>query len=253
MVGDAHMNTGKIIYALAMGWPVIIYGGITYLFAKRKDYFLLNGYENRPAEEKEYLKQSGYLEANGKLLVYTFWLLFITFIIGFFPVPFGFEIGMGAFLIILLGGLFWVQRYEVPHKRKRMRWIAGSIAVATIGFVGWISFDGLVDNTFIVTEDTFEVTGSYGFEWRIDEITDVQLLDALPEVRMKTNGTSLGGVSKGKFRIEEPYGTGRLLIQNGNKTNDVLYIETTEDFVMISRNTDEETRELYEEVLEAVQ
>ncbi len=243
------MSTGKIIYTLAMGWTVVIYGGITYLFAKRKDYFLLNGYENRPKEEKEYLQQSGYLEANGKLFIYTFWLLLLTFITGFFPVSIGFEIGISLFLITLLGGLVWVQRYEVPHKRKKMRLITGSIAVGTIVLVGWIAFDGLIDNTFIVTEDTFEVKGSYGFEWEIDEITDVQVLNELPDVRMRTNGTSLGGVSKGKFRLKDPYGSGRLLIQNGTKTNDVLYVETNDDFVMISRHTDEETRALYEELL----
>lgn len=247
------MNTGTLMYALIMGWVLIIYGGLAYLFAKKENYFLLNGYEKRPDEEKEYLKESGYLQATAKLLVYSFWVLLASFIIGFFPVPYGFEIGMGVFIVTLLGGLIWVQRYEVPRKRNRMRWLIGGISVATIGFIGWLVIDGFTDNTFIVTEETFEVTGSYGFEWETADIVDVQLLDELPEVRMRINGTSIGGIAKGKYRIEDPFGTGRLLIQNGDETNVVLYIETADDFVMISRETDEETKVLYEEVRKAIQ
>lgn len=246
------MDAGKWIYILVMGWATIIYGGLTYIIVKKKDLVLLNGYGKRSAEEKKYLHEHGYIRAVNRLLTYTFWLFFATFIVGLFPIPFGFEVGITLFTVVLLAGLVWIQRYEVPHKRKRMYWISGSLAIGTIVFVGWIAMDSFTDNSFHITEDTLEVTGPYGFEWELSAIEEIDLLDGLPEVRLKTNGTSIGGLAKGKFRLEEPYGTGRLLIQNAGKTNDVIYLQTTDDFVMISRKTDEDTMDLYERLKKAI-
>ncbi|HLR14759.1 MAG TPA: DUF3784 domain-containing protein [Bacillota bacterium] len=237
---------GTWILMIVMGITLLVYGTITYFFTVKKNYFLLNGYENRSAEEKEYIQKSGYLEATGKLLMVTFWMLCMSFILGLLPIPLGFEIGMGVFLLTLLGGLFWVQRYEVPKKRTMMRWIIGSIAGPTIIFVLWVAADGFSDNTFEVTKDSLEVTGSYGDTWELSSMQDVKLLDELPEVRLKTNGTNIGGILKGKFRLVDPYGSGYLFIQNKYETSKVLFIQIDDTFLMISRNTDEETLQLYE-------
>lgn len=247
------MDTSTWIFLIVMGFVILVYGLITYFFAVKKNYFLLNGYESRPEEEKEYLQQSGYLKANGRLLIISFWVLCVPFILGLIDIPFGFEIGMALFVIILLGGLFWVQRYEVPKKRKRMRWITGLLTVSIIGFIVWIALEGFNDNSFVVTEESFEVIGSYEVTWDTDTIQDVELLDELPDIRIKTNGTNLGGLLKGKFRLEEPYGSGRLYIEDTYKTTKVLYVQTIDDFMMISRNTDAETIELYEELQDALE
>src|SRR5690625_7779885 len=83
------MDKGKLIYILTMGWTLIIYGGLTYLVAKKKDYMLLSGFHRRPEEEQEYLHKSGYLDAMGKLLTITFWIFVAVFILGLLPIPFG--------------------------------------------------------------------------------------------------------------------------------------------------------------------
>lgn len=239
------MKISTLILMLVMGITVTAYGAITYLFAVKKKYSLLHGYGNRTAEEKEYLQKSGYLEATGKLLMITFWMLCTTFILGLLDVPLGFEFGMGAFILTLFIGLFWVQRYEVPRKRMMMKWVTGGLAGATIMFVVWIAIYGFSDNTFIVTEETLEITGSYGDTWELSSIQDVELLNELPDVRLKTNGTNIGGILKGKFRLVDPYGSGYLFIQDKYETTKVLYIEMSDTYLMISRNTDDETVELY--------
>src|SRR5699024_12884575 len=105
-------------------------------------------------------------------------------------------------LIALLGGMLLVQRYEVPHKRKKKTWITASISGATLLFIiGTIGY-GYLDNDVQINHDTFEITGSYGVECKIDTIESVELLDALPEVEMKTNGFSSGNLLNGKLRME---------------------------------------------------
>lgn len=246
------MDKGKLIYIFTMGWTLIIYGGLTYLIAKKKDYMLLSGFHRRPEEEQEYLHESGYLDAMGKLLTITFWIFVAVFILGLLPIPFGFELGIGLFLIILLGGLIWVQRYEMPHKRKKMTWITAGISGATLALIiGTIGY-GYLNNDVQVNHDTFEITGSYGVEWKIDHIESVELLDALPEVEMKTNGFAAGNLLKGKFRLEEPYGIGRLFIDKKANTP-VLYVATKDDYVMVNRAKDNDIKSIYKQLFRVVE
>lgn len=193
---------GKIIYVIAMGWTLIIYGGLTYLFARKKDYSLLSGYSRRPEEEKQYLEESGYLAAMGKLFTITFWLLAVTFVLGLLPISFGFEIGISGFLIWLLSGMVWIQRYEVPDKRKKMTWITGSISVATLVFIVGLTGVGYLDNEVTVNDDTFKISGMYGIEWEVADIEHVELRNDLPKVIMKTNGSAAGNILKGRFKLE---------------------------------------------------
>src|SRR5690625_6640662 len=141
-----------------MGWTLIIHGGITYLFAKKRDFSLLNGFSNRPEEEKNYLRESGYLHAMGKLFTLTFWLFLITFIIGLFSIPYAFGVGLGVFIIILFAGLIWIKRYEVHHKRKKMTWLMRLISATSIKIivipvgVALIGYDDHVEvNIFEIT------------------------------------------------------------------------------------------------------
>ncbi|HLR51438.1 MAG TPA: DUF3784 domain-containing protein [Candidatus Avamphibacillus sp.] len=245
------MDKGKIIYIFVMGWSLLIYGGLTYLIAKKKDYTLISGFNNRSKEEQEYLHESGYLEATGKLLTITFWMFFATFVLGLLPIPFGFGIGIAIFLITLLGGMVWVQRYEVPHKRKKMTWITGSISVGTLLFIITITAVGYMDNDINVSEDMFEITGMYGIEWNTEDIEIVELLDKLPEVHLKTNGFATGNLLKGRFRLEDPYGSGLLFIHK-NSDSKVLFVATNDEYVMINKKNANETEEIYEQLITVV-
>lgn len=243
------MDTGTIIYIITMGWTLIIFGGLTYLIVKKKEYFLISGFNKRSEEEKVYLQENGYLDAMAKALTISFWIFALTFIVGLLPVPYGFEIGIGIFLIVLLGGMIWVQRYEVPYKRKKAIWTTAIISIVTLGFIIAIFVVGYIDNEIKVNQDIFEITGMYGLELDIDDIEHMTLLDELPEVIMKTNGFATTNLLKGRFQLVEPYGTGTLFIQK--RTKPVLYIQTKDDYVMIARKDANETKELYESLIQA--
>lgn len=244
------MSTGKLIYIIVMGWTLIVIGGITYLFKKQKDFTFLSGFSNRPDEEKQYLKESGYLTAISNVFFTSFWILLITFIVGLFPIPWAFEIGFSIFIVHLMISLVWVQRYEVPHKRKKMYWVMGFISAGTIIFIAVITSLGFINKTEIhVHEDTLEVTGMYGVEWDLSDIERVELLDELPEVLIRMNGFSMPGVLKGHFKLEEPYGHGLLFVQGNEEP--YLAIFTSDNYMIINRKENEETLNIYEQLQKA--
>src|SRR5699024_157385 len=223
-------------------------GGIAYLFNKAGDFSVLSGFSDRPEEEKEYLQKSGYLKALAILFKYSFWLLLITFIAGLLPIPYAFEIGLAIFILYLMIGLVRVQKFEVPKKRKKMAWIMGSIAVVTVLFIGGVTITGYADNEVIVTEDTLTISGMYGEEWDRSQISEVQMMDELPEVLARTNGFAMTGRLKGKFNLDTPYGSNLLFIKD--KAGPFLYIQTDEQPIIINEKDPKEIKTINESLTE---
>ncbi len=240
-----------IIFVIIMGWAILIHGGLIYLIVKKKEYSLISGFYNRPDEEKEYLIHNGYIEKMGKVFIYTFYLLILAFLLTLFNVPFGAEIGFGLFMIVLLGGIVYIQKYEVPHKRKKYYWITGTVAVGTVLFIGILVGLGYMDNDVNISNEAFEVTGMYGVNWSTDEIETVKLLEELPEIIVRNNGMATSNLLKGKFRLEEPFGHGRLFIHK--KNSPYLYVATQNDFVLLNRKDSNKTEALYEQLKELVE
>lgn len=231
-----------------MGWSIIIYGGLTYLIVKQKQYSLISGFSKRSNEEKEYLLEQGYMDALKKLLVTTFWLFFISVLLYWLSIPLGFETGIVIFLMYLLIGMIWIQRYEVPAKRKKMYWITGSIAIViSIGML-FLTYIGWSENDFRVDNDTFVVSGLYGVKWSFDEIEEVQLLSELPEVEMKTNGFAMGSRLKGHFHLESPYETGLLFIHAHHPP--YLLIKTADMYLIANTTNSQETEEIFRTLTE---
>ncbi|WP_010093543.1 DUF3784 domain-containing protein [Ornithinibacillus scapharcae] len=238
------MTKDLLIFLIVMGWTLIITGGITYLIVKKKEYGLVSGFSNRPKDEQEYLIENGYIDKIGKLLLYTFYSMVLVVILTVFRVPYGMEIGFGLLMVIVLGGLVYVQRFEVPRKRKKYTWIYGISSFVIIGLIVGVYIIGNLDNEVSVEEGQLIITGMYGVEWDIKEIEEIELLDKLPEVLSKKDGFNTDTVRKGNFELEEPYGEGRLYVKGEN--GPFLYVRIKDDYVIINRESSQEIKGIYE-------
>lgn len=245
-----HLKTSTIIYLIAMGWALLIHGGLTYLIVKKKEYSLISGFSNRPKEEQETLIKNGFIDAMGRFLTISFYLFAVTFVAGLLPIPYAFEVGMTIFIVYLLGGLVWMQKYEVPHKRKKMYWTTGILAFITLGIVGGLTVASMLENEVTIEQHQLKISGMYGDEWPIEDVKSVKLLDELPEVIVKTNGFATEGQLKGRFRLEEPYGSGQLFVKG--KTGPFLYISTKKECIILNRADPEETQNLYQSLTEQI-
>lgn len=239
------LDASKIGIIILLGWVAIILGGLTYLIVKKKDPTLISGFSHRPKEEQEFLKTSGYIDAVGKMLLSAFIIYVVTYVLWIFSVPYSLEAGFSLLIIALLGGTVWLQRFEVPHKRKRMYWITGTLAFVVVSSISVLIYVGLLENEVTVHEDTLEVSGMYGVEWKVSDIESVELLDELPDVKVKSNGFAAAGHLKGRFMLENPYGGGLLFIR-ANAGPPYLYVATDDDYLILNRSDGEETKTLYE-------
>ncbi|MCT8136761.1 hypothetical protein H1D32_02715 [Anaerobacillus sp. CMMVII] len=94
-------------------------------------------------------------------------------------------------------------------RKRNFLMLMGTI-VFTFAIIGGAFYVGQSSNVLTISKDELHISGTYGVDWQLEEITNIELVEELPEIKMRTNGYSFGGRLKGRFRLEE-LGNGRLL------------------------------------------
>jgi hypothetical protein len=116
--------------------------------------------------------------------------------------------------------------------------ISISLFIVVIGSLSYLSFLGYQDYRFIIKNDSVEITGMYGDEWKFEEIKKVELLEKMPKVTSKQNGSGTASTAKGVFSVKG-YGNSLLFIKKGVSVK-IIYIETEENKIFINgKNTNE--------------
>ncbi|MCM3585623.1 DUF3784 domain-containing protein [Mesobacillus maritimus] len=209
----------------------------------KKAYWLISGFATRPEEEQEELIRNGSPQKTGKLMFATAIGMLILLPLYFLPFKYAIEVQFGFMLLFLMGGMVYLSKYEVVHKRKKSYLISSVLFIAIIGFVGTIYMIGLQSYDLIVKDDKFEITGPYGEEWDLNKIQSIHLLDEMPEVTWKNNGFGLATMSKGYFTVTD-YGVSLLFIRKDSPP--YLYIKVAGDRIFINGENSTETKEWYQ-------
>ncbi|MFD1851991.1 DUF3784 domain-containing protein [Oceanobacillus bengalensis] len=220
-----------------------------YFILKKQKYFFISKLRNRTAEEIKELEKTGYIKANGKLVLYSAHLLTIGLIFEVFGVNYAFEVCIAFVLFFLLIGTVYIQKYEIKERRRGAYQSSTISAFITIGIVGFIISRGFIDNTLSIESGQIEISGPYGEQIAWSEISEVRLLDELPEIKLRTNGYGFGNRLIGNFDVEE-LGKGKLYIHHLN--GPYLLIETNESYYVINSDDSDETLEWYRSVEEQV-
>jgi hypothetical protein len=93
------------------------------------------------------------------------------------------------------------------------------------------------------------IEGMYGESYTWGEIRTVTLLEELPEVRMKTNGSALGPHLKGHFRVADH---GGVLLHVDTRTPPYILIQTEEEKVIFNLPSSIDTMDLYRELDDSI-
>lgn len=93
------------------------------------------------------------------------------------------------------------------------------------------------------------IEGMYGESYTWGEIRTVTLLEELPEVRMKTNGSALGPHLKGHFRVAN---LGAVLLHVDTRTPPYILIQTEEEKVIFNLPSSIDTMDLYRELDDSI-
>ena len=95
-----------------------------------------------------------------------------------------------------------------------------------------------------VSEDTINISGMYGRDIPIAEIVSVELLEKLPPIRQRTNGSSTHKYNKGHFLLK----SGEKCIMIVRLNAPYIEIRTTDNLFYLNSATKEETMGLYEQI-----
>ena len=98
-----------------------------------------------------------------------------------------------------------------------------------------------------VGEDSVKISGIYGREIPVADIVSVELLEKLPHIKMRTNGSSTGKYSKGHFLLENGE---KCMLFVRHKMPPYIEIRTSDNLYYLNGATEGETTRLFEALKE---
>jgi hypothetical protein len=235
MLGLLAVHISVILLLLILGWAVRIKGA----------YWLISGFSSRSKEEQEDLIRRGYPRKMGGLLIITALGMLILLPIMFTSFKYTMEVQFGFMIILLVGGMIYLNKYEIPKKRKRGYIISITLFITVVGGLTALSYFSYQGYELVTKENSFEITGMHGDEWKYDDIIAVELMEKLPEVTVRTNGVGLPTLSKGHFKVTG-YGSSLLFIQKGSSP--YVYIKLKDNKIFINDKDPKQTRLWFEQV-----
>jgi len=231
-MGLINLIVGLIF--IALGFLVRVYPG------------MLAGYNTMSAERKKNIDIEGLTRfmRNGLILM---GLAIILLYLVLRWIDWSYLANMVIILVVLTGSviLFLTSgKFDHnPEKKSRSHYIVLGIVLLLLGGV---FFYGFMTTKTQINGDMIRFTGLYGKEMHVSEIAEVELMDTIPRIVIRTNGFSLGTVHKGNFRLEE-FGKCRLYINSGK--GKYVIVTDVEGFRTILRyKNDQDSRSIYEQI-----
>lgn len=210
---------------------------------KYKCYWLINGYNGASEEEKQKID----IESVGKNLAKMSYIVAAINFLGALAAYF-LEAGIAVLVCILLMLIIifyyaWkVQKYDHSSNAKAAKIVLAVTMVFVIGINIPIFYAANKSSEVEVLKDSLKITGTYGKTISKESITEIKLIDNLPEIKMRTNGIGLGKIQKGNYKLE---GISRGLLFLENSDGPFIQITTKTSTVFINYKDDSKTTDLY--------
>lgn len=220
----------------------------------KKWYFLISGYNMMSKEEKakvdvvplaKSMAIMSYIIAGLLLLmglaIYFEWTAFTYVIIAF---------------MIIIPTVFAIraQKYynsaAMSGSSKKSKKISITITVVTLLIVGVIMYFSIQPTKIEVTESSLSISGMYGDEYAWDSIEQLQFINELPEITMRTNGSAVGSKLKGHFKFKD--GSKAVLFLD-KSVPAFIQIEVNGKTIILNEPTVEATTALYEKLEQHIQ
>ena len=169
---------------------------------------LISGYNTMSEEEKKKVDISGLAKS----------LSYMTYVLGVLLILLGVTIQFNYFsvlpvvtlliIVIPIGFLFYSKRFypkgmylqrNLSSKNKKITIFLSVISLLVVGALIYMS---LQPTTFVVRDKDFEIKGLYGDAIVWTEMKNIQLVDELPSIGVRTNGSAIGSIVKGNFKLE---------------------------------------------------
>lgn len=124
------------------------------------------------------------------------------------------------------------------------------IVIATLIFVAVLMFFSSQETKVTFIGNGIKIHGMYGDFYAWNSIEDVELMEELPTIERRTNGSALGSNLKGYFRTKE-LGTVKLFVNTQNPP--FIYLETDKGVIIFNMRNKDETQEIFGEILRKIE
>lgn len=217
---------------------------------KLKWYFLISGYNTMSKERKKNVDTEGlgllmgrYLYANGG-----------AYIIAGILSRIGFDMGLIAAIAFTMVSTLYLlikaQKYDGNKDKSKQSMIGIIILLISFIFVGGIMYSSVQATKVTLLEEGLEIHGMYGDVYSWGSIENVTLIEELPTIKMRTNGSSLGSHLKGNFSTEE---LGAVKLHVNTQYPPFINLEANGRNIIFNLTNRNDTEEILEEILSRIQ
>ena len=236
------------VFFIAMGLAVHVF----------KWYFLIAGYNTMSKEKKANVDTEGfgrlmgiYSYVNGGVLI----VMGVLHALGLKPVL---TPAIVFFSISTVYLLIKAQKYDgnIYDENGKLRKGTGKqfalpviITIIALIFVAVVMFFSSQATKVSFLEEGIRIHGMYGDFYAWDSIEAVKLMEELPTIERRTNGSALGSNLKGHFRTTE-LGSVKLFV-NIQKPP-FIYLETDDGVTIFNMKNEGETQEIFGEMLRQI-
>ena len=218
---------------------------------------LINPYGSLPPERKELVNIEGLKKACAIILGVAGFLLVVTATLHMMKVID--EDVCGVTLMVLVFAMMVplaiaMKRYNAfgrdqsgkPVKSARASKIAWGFAWVIMVIAALTLALSFRPTRITVGEETIKISGMYGREIPVSDIVSVDLLDEMPPIAMRTNGSDTGNQAKGHFR----FSNGDKCMLFIHKKAPYIQLRTTDNLYYLNYSDKEKTVELFESLKE---
>ena len=133
------------------------------------------------------------------------------------------------------------------HDTNRSRIIVISVcgAIATIAFVVVTLSASNKPSVIDIQDDMLHIAGMYGRDIPVNDIVTMEVLDEMPVMAMRTNGSSFKNKNKGHFLTTDDEKCMLFVTYNGGP---YIELRTADELIYLNRETPEETAKLIDEL-----
>jgi hypothetical protein len=179
----------------------LFFMSIGFLVTEKNARYLLSGYNTMTPEEREQFDLKRYIAFFRNFHV----LLGLTFAIAGVLITYLWGTNMaGVFLGIypLLAYMWFAVKSKRFSQPKGTQWNSIMVYVlgATLIFVLGLMYLGFRENRMHVGDGYINVSGIYGIKLPIQQVATAELVNELPDIRLRTNGMSMGSIRKGFYK-----------------------------------------------------
>jgi hypothetical protein len=167
--------------------------------------YLLSGYNMMSEEERKLFDLTGYL----KFFKLFFRILGAGLFSGFVLLQYTAAAEVASIFFIfstllsLAGFVAGSTRFDRSPVSRKKAWINYAIAVFLLCIAigtGVMMYSGTRQTEIVLRETELEFTGMYDMSVPYDKIDSISVVDAIPAIKMRSNGFALGRYLKGDFK-----------------------------------------------------